>query len=97
MLASFDFIRPRYHLVFGLTLALLSGCESTSNIADQGAWQKAQASVDASIVFGRIIWIENGEEKHNGSSVFEWSIAPRLLRLDDRTTINGEFDSDGRL
>ena len=85
-----------------LTVLLLAGAmaacaSSTQNIKERADWMPGARSEDSSLVFGRVQWLENGEEKKIGKGVFDFSLKPGLLRLEDKSRTfcelgeNGEF------
>lgn len=83
-----------------LAVALLAGvmaacATSTENIQEQGGAKAALAAGEESIVVGRIRWLENGEERKIGSGMFQFSISPVLLRMEDRSKIKTSVDENG--
>jgi hypothetical protein len=50
---------------------------------------------DQSVIFGRIAWFEDGDEKEIGSGVFSMSLTPNLLRIEDKTRIMTEVNAGG--
>lgn len=73
----------------------VGGCATTeSNIETEADIR--QLEEDQSVVFGRIVWLENGEEKKIGAGVFTMSLAPHLLRLEDKARVIGEVNEGGR-
>lgn len=74
----------------------LSGCETADHIDTTAEMATATTSSDTSIVFGRVRWIENGQERQMDQSMMGWSIQPRLRRLEDGTMIHGKVDPGGR-
>lgn len=60
---------------------------TAKNLSDvEGATQITFAE-GKSIVYGQVIWIENGEQKKIGSGIFDFFIKPSLLRLEDKARI----------
>lgn len=73
----------------------VGGCATTkSNIETEADIR--QLGEGQSIVFGRIVWLENGEEKKIGAGVFTMSLAPRLMRIEDKTRIIAAVNEGGR-
>lgn len=77
----------------------LSGCLAVENIDTQTAAQTASASADRSIVYGRLKWVENGQEPDlEGDDMFGQRVqrvVPRLKRAEDNTTVTVELDNAG--
>jgi hypothetical protein len=78
-----------------LFLLLLGGCHTATNLANIKELNGSLRQ-DTSLVFGRIQWVEDGEEKVIGSGLVTFSVAPQLLRVEDRKRILGEIDEKGR-
>ncbi len=84
------------HLIFYFLLPLLlGGCHTAPNLATVKDLNESLRH-DSSLVFGRIQWVEDGEEKVIGSGLVTFSVAPQLLRIEDRKRILGEIDENGR-
>ena len=87
----------RWFILLLLTCTLAACVSSTQNIKERTDWEPGARSEDSSLVFGRVQWLENGEEKKIGKGVFDFSLKPGLLRLEDRSRTfcelgeNGEF------
>lgn len=78
-----------------LACAIAACVTPTPNVKNPEDWKQALSSGNASVVFGRIQWLEHGTERKIGKGLFDFSIAPILLRLEDRSKISGEVDEDG--
>lgn len=76
-------------------IAMLAGCETIETAETAEALSSAQQNSNQSIAFGRLRWIENGAERQIDQSMFGWSIAPRLKRLEDRKIMNAQIDAGG--
>ena len=76
-------------------LALLAGCETAETADTPEALAAARQRTDRATVFGRLRWIENGEERRIEQSMFGWSVTPRLRRLGDGAVMNTEIDPGG--
>ena len=73
-----------------------TGCYTTAtNIENTAELKQARAEENDSIVFGRIKWIEAGEEKNIGKGVFAMSLAPHLMKMDDKARVIGEVNEGG--
>lgn len=86
-------VRSYYVLLF--LLLAVSGCQTAPNIKDLGQLQQTDLQQHKSLVFGRITWVENGEEKTTGSGLFTFSLSPQLVRIEDKTRIKAEIDETG--
>jgi hypothetical protein len=76
-------------------LIAAGGCATTApNIESSEAL--AGVSANQSIVTGRIEWLEDGQKKKIGSSVFTMSLAPNLVRLEDNSRRIAEVNEGGR-
>jgi hypothetical protein len=85
-----------HHLIIYFLLSIiLGGCNTARNLASM---KELDGSVrpDTSLVFGRLQWVEDGEEKIIGSGLVTFSVAPQLLRIEDGKKILGEIDETGR-
>ena len=89
--------RLLFVFTFTLTFFLASCASTTKNISsDEVLAQKAIES-NQSLVFGNILWVENGQQKTISTSIFGFYIKPSLLRLEDKARIlcdvgeNGDF------
>lgn len=71
------------------------GIAPTKNIKERSDWVQAIATGNKSVVFGRMQWLEHGEEKQIGKGLFEFSVSPILLRMEDRSKTIGEVDENG--
>jgi len=79
-----------------IILLVLTACSTTTdNIDDATEWAQATERTDRSIVFGRIRWIENGEEKEIGDSYFKMGLRPDLIRMEDKQRIQASVDNGG--
>ena len=75
-------------LVILTTAFVLSSCLSTAkNISNDKALAQKAIESNQSLVFGNILWIENGQQKTIGTSIFGFYIKPSLLRLEDKARI----------
>lgn len=77
-------------------LFFLAACQTAPNIKDAAQLAGTAMGADSSLVFGRILWNENGEEKTIGSGIITFSVSPQLVRLEDRKRIRVETDEKGR-
>jgi hypothetical protein len=50
---------------------------------------------DSALVYGRIRWIENGEERKNYRNSYGWNIWPQFLRIDDMESGALSVEADG--
>lgn len=83
-------------LVAVVAVGLLSACVTTTpNLTAHGNPKEALSSGDTSVVFGRIQWMEHGKEKPIGKGLFAFSVTPNLLRIDDKSRLRGEVDTNG--
>lgn len=74
----------------------LSGCTEVQSIETTEELQNAAMSDETSIVFGRVKWIENGEELDlKGSNFFGKPVVPRLRRVEDNSIVTVELDNAG--
>lgn len=84
------------HLALYLWLAIvLSGCTHAKNIKDTEELKQISAIGNSSVVFGRIQWIEAGDEKRIGKGIFRMSLTPHLVRLEDKTRTVTEVGENG--
>ena len=65
------------------------------SLRHSGDWGQLVAGTNTSMVVGRIEWLEKGVPKNNESGLLAFSIAPQLLRLEDRKRIAGELQASG--
>jgi hypothetical protein len=93
---GFTMDRRKFLQLMAATPLALSGCETAEMIETSGDMAAAREDAATSVVFGRVLWIENGTERTLDQSIFGWSLSPRLLRLEDRRYMNGTFDPGGR-
>ena len=82
-------------VVIGLAMAMVACATTAKNIQAGGDMKEALASGSESIVLGRIQWLENGKERKIGSGMFQFSISPMLLRMEDRSKIQASVDENG--
>ena len=82
---------------FAIILLFLATCSTTTgNIDDTTEWETAAQQADRSVVFGRIRWIENGEEIKIGQGDFvKMSLRPDLVCMEDKQRIQGSVDAEG--
>lgn len=86
--------------VFSLFIALLlvcalSGCTTAAHIKNPAEFSRARSGKDSSLVFGRIQWIEKGEEKKLGKGILTMSLTPHLFKLEDKSRTVGEISENG--
>ena len=86
--------------IFAASLMIfLSGCSTVQNIETAAEAQAAAGSADRSIVYGRVRWIENGQEPNLESENFLGEriqrVTPRLKRAEDNSTVIVELDNAG--
>lgn len=85
----------RVSLLFLFT-ALLASCVSTAqNISGNEKLAAETISNNKSLVFGNILWLENGKQKKIGSGIFDFYIKPDLLRLEDKARIICDVGENG--
>ncbi len=83
-------------LIILFLVGAISACVAPiKNVKERSELVQAVTSGNKSVVFGRIQWLENGEEKKIGNGTFEFSISPILLRMEDRSKTNAEVDENG--
>lgn len=88
--------QKRLLLLIALIPLLVIGCYTkATNISSSSELQQAKTGDSDSIIFGRIKWIEKGEEKKIGKGVFSMSVTPHLMRMDDKARIFGEVSEEG--
>jgi hypothetical protein len=73
----------------------LGGCNTARNHANVKDLD-GTLRPDTSLVFGRLQWVEDGEERVIGSGLVTFSVAPQLVRIDDGKRILGEIDENGK-
>lgn len=79
----------RLLVVISLPGLLLAGCQSTAWIEPVGTLPTAPTELSDTelgeevLVFGRIRWIQNGEERTDYQSGYGWNIRPQYYRLED--------------
>lgn len=78
-----------------LCAAGIVGACQISNIKDNSGLKQARSSGEASVVFGRLKWVENGTEVQLGKGMFGTFVVPELLRMDDNYRATGELDNNG--
>ena len=72
----------------------LSGCFTTAtNIKTTS--ELDQVGNDSSVVFGQIEWLESGKEKKIGTGFLTMSLAPHLMKLEDKSRIIGKVNEGG--
>jgi hypothetical protein len=82
--------------LFAIVPFFLSGCYSTAkNLQSTRDFAQARAEDSNSIVFGRIKWIESGDEKKIGKGIFAWWVKPNLIEIEKQSRIIGEIDEGG--
>jgi len=83
-------------LIILCLVSAISACVApTQNIKERGGWKQAVSSGVTSAVFGRIQWLEHGNEKKIGKGLFDFLVTPILLRMEDRSRTYGEVDENG--
>lgn len=88
--------QKRLLLIITLIPLFVIGCYTkATNISSTSELQQATAQESDSIIFGRIKWLEKGEEKKIGKGVFSMSVTPHLMRMEDKARIFGEVSEDG--
>jgi hypothetical protein len=83
-----------------MSLAIfLTGCEGTfapvRKVETAPSETTAVSLGDSALVFGRIRWIENGEERTEYKHSYGWNIWPQFLRVDDMTNGALSVEADG--
>ena len=74
-----------------MLLLILVGCATTAeNIDEPSELATVLEQKDRSVVFGRVRWIENGEEKEIGDSYFEMQLRPGLVRMEETARLRKE-------
>ncbi len=72
-----------------VTGVLLTACQSASLVEPLGTLPTAPLGITGvelgndALVFGRVRWIQNGEERKDYKSAYGWNIWPEYYRLDD--------------
>lgn len=89
-------LREAFFIVF--FSSFFASCISTvENISDNQRLIKETITKEKSLVFGNILWLENGKQTKIGSSIFEFYVKPDLVKLEDKTRVvcdvgeNGDF------
>jgi len=68
--------------------SFFASCISTvENISDNQQLVKETITKEKSLVFGNILWLENGKQKKIGSSIFDFYVKPDLVKLEDKTRV----------
>ena len=68
---------------------LVAGCQSASLVEPLGTLPTAPSELtntelgNDALVFGRVRWIQNGEERNDYRSAYGWNIWPEYFRTDD--------------
>ncbi|MBC8317694.1 MAG: hypothetical protein H8E41_07285 [Desulfobulbaceae bacterium] len=73
----------------------ISGCFTTATNIETTS-ELEQVGNDSSVVFGQIEWLESGKEKKIGTGFLTMSLAPHLIKLEDKSRIIGEVNEGGR-
>jgi len=81
------------------SLSLLTACTSNVGKETQTVMSPSDTTVASlggeALVYGRLRWIQNGEERTEYKHSFGWNIWPKFLRLDDMTYGSLNVDVDG--
>ena len=76
-----------------MSIALSACVFPTPNVREPADWKQAISSGRQSVVFGRIQWMEHGQEKTiNGITS---PVVPNLLRMEDKSNRYGQVDDHG--
>lgn len=86
-------MKKQFILISLIFLFLLPGCMGIVKEAPQDTLL-APSGEDV-LVFGRIRWIQNGEERESYSSTFGWNISLQVLRAEDMKTGTIRVEKDG--
>jgi hypothetical protein len=76
-------------VIISLTAAPLLGCQSTAWLEPIGTLPTAPTELtdtdlgEEVVVFGRIRWVQNGEERTDYKSNYGWNIWPQYYRFED--------------
>ncbi len=74
-------------------ITLTTGCASLDGQAPRGT--TASSLGNDALVYGRIRWIENGEERDSYKHSYGWNISPMYLRTEDMHEGQLGVESDG--
>jgi hypothetical protein len=86
-------IPPRLSLLLLFLIAIAAGgCTTTATFTDTA---REGIGAGRSVIFGRLLWMENGEERRFGVGLTPITVLPQLVKLDDATRTGGELDRDG--
>ena len=85
----------RQLIVYFLLSLILGGCNTARNLS---SLKELDGSLrpDTSLVFGRLLWVEDGEVKVIGSGLVTFSVTPHVLRIEDGKRMLGEIDENGK-
>ena len=89
-------------LFLATVVIILTGCASTSLVEPIGTINPAPAGITNAelnkdvLVFGRIRWIQNGEERSDYYSAYGWNIWPKYFRVENGSNGILGVDNDGR-
>ena len=89
-------------LLLATVVVALTGCASTSLVEPIGTINSAPQNITNAelnkdvLVFGRILWIQNGEERNDYYSTYGWNIWPKYFRVEDESNGTLGVDNDGR-
>ena len=89
-------------LLLAAVLVALTGCASTSLVEPIGTINSAPTGITNAelnkdiLVFGRIRWIQNGEERNDYYSAYGWNIWPKYFRVEDESNGILGVNNDGR-
>ena len=98
MLSLFPFtVRAKLLLLIFLSAALLIGCQSTSLVEITTAPQSITETElnNEVLIFGRIRWLHNGEERTDYKSAYGWNIWPQYFRIEDEKNGSLGVTEDG--
>jgi len=83
-------------LVMPCLAIVVTACGTqTQDIKAHRDWKQALSSGTTSVVFGRIQWLEHGEPRQIGTGLFDFSVSPNLLRIEDKWKTHAEADRNG--
>lgn len=88
-----------HHAILLLLIILVTGCTSMSGPGEGTDAQKQfnlQSLNGKALVYGRIHWLENGEERYKDKGSAYESISPRYLRVEDTENGSLSIEPDGR-
>lgn len=83
----------RLVVICWISIALVGCGTPTKNIESRSELEQLKGN--QSIVFGRIQWLENGEEKKIGKGLMDMKLVPHFVRMEDNSRIIGDVNEKG--